>query len=56
MEEGLLPSLLAISLFEIPPPFQTAILSLSKALIFLCFIPVHPLEAKYSTLGGCDWI
>jgi len=46
-----LPILLAISLFETPSDFQTAILSLSKALIFLCLIVFHPLEAKYFTLG-----
>jgi len=54
MEEQLLPSLLAITLFETPDDFQTAISSLSKAFIFLCLIMLHPLEAKYFTLGGCD--
>jgi len=51
-----LPSLFAISLFETPSLFQIAILSRSLAQIFLCFIFLHPLEAKYFTLGGCDWI
>jgi hypothetical protein len=54
MVETDLPSFLAISIFDSPPDFQTAISSLSKAFIFLCLIVFHPLEAKYFTLGGCD--
>jgi len=56
MVEGSLPSLLAISLFETPSDLQIAILSLSNAVIFKCLIVLHPLEAKYFTLRGCDWI
>jgi len=41
MEEQFLPSLFAITLLETPSLFQTAILSLSNPLIFLCFICFH---------------
>jgi hypothetical protein len=44
MEEQFLPSLFAISLFETPSLFQTAILSLSDPQIFLCLIVVHLLQ------------